>query len=800
MSLVSFGINTLAAGIGEMIYCIVSLIPKVTYLLSNCFLTVLDIFQLLFRKLAGLDGYYVNGNYQEGDIVYQFLKGTVMGEYPTLTNVFWGLIIFGFILLFLSTIISIIRNEYTAEKDGNSKGKIIGKSFKSIFFFAIVPIVVLFGVYLANVVLVAVDKVTSPSTATSTILKVNLLEKYTKVNDEEGESDSTVQSYVAYNFFGIPVATTTATFSGVVFKASAYNANRVRTTLNQTIESGGINYNGFFGLVQANVANNWNGLFRDDNGSADKVAEYIDQAFCDFVKLKITGSSDNYKLKYDSQYIQDYNLRDFDPFATMQDVVIDSINRYNVELVWYYYDLWQYNFIVAFGAGIVMIVIFINIIIGLMKRIVELFGLFLISAPLVALMPLDDGKGYNKWRESFIKKTLMAYGAVGGMNIFFLIFPYLNEIQFFNILPIDRIISTIIIIVGLVSVKSFIGLIGDFIGAENAEAAGGAIAKDVGGTIAKAGLMTAAAVATGGAGLLAVGKLGARGIKTGYKGGKSLASGIKKAATAKSRFAKAETDHASKETELSDAYNKTKAPDYENEVANNIRSDEAKMAEIDKEAENAFAKEQGFNGSDDMAYSMWKSDDANRAKYQSEKDKYQDTALSAAAKKQAQADRASASNALDTHKTKAPDYYDYTAHPLAAAKAGIKGGASGIGRGIKSGALRAGKGIGDWVDSPMFAPITKSISNLYGMGYDSFKENGLTKGFSDAGGFAKILSTMGNPSGAIDKAKKQEKEIKDAYEKLKSEDAAREKLKKEIEEKLKAQKEKENKWQNIAKK
>ena len=95
---------------------VLNIIPQLFYLLSMALLSIIDVFQLLFRKLAGLDTYYVDGTAQTGDIVSDFLTGILFGGYPILSSVFVGLIILGAILLFLSTIVAIIRNEYTTEK------------------------------------------------------------------------------------------------------------------------------------------------------------------------------------------------------------------------------------------------------------------------------------------------------------------------------------------------------------------------------------------------------------------------------------------------------------------------------------------------------------------------------------------------------------------------------------------------------------------------------------------------------------------------------------------------------------
>ncbi|MDD2445782.1 MAG: hypothetical protein PHX09_03110, partial [Clostridia bacterium] len=138
MNLFLFGIQVMALDVWAYVMGLFSIIPKLTYLISNAFLFIIDILQMVFRKLAGLDVYYINGEPQGGDIVYHFLRGTIFGDFPLLSNAFWSLIILALILLFVSIIISVIRSEYASDKI-EPKSAIVMKSFKSVIFMAIVP-------------------------------------------------------------------------------------------------------------------------------------------------------------------------------------------------------------------------------------------------------------------------------------------------------------------------------------------------------------------------------------------------------------------------------------------------------------------------------------------------------------------------------------------------------------------------------------------------------------------------------------------------------------------------------------
>lgn len=492
-------ISSLGIGAGQSIWNIIinifSFIPKLMYLITTSFFSILDVLQLLFRKLAGLDSYYIQTGgiesagdiisggqtvQQTGDIVEEFILGIFTNKYPILYNVFWSFIILGIIMLFLTTIIALIRNEYTPEKDGsNSKSKVIGRSIKALLSFAIVPVVVFFGVYLCNILLRALDAITSGSSTDALGMPTTNLAQYSR--SDEGGGDS----YIAYSLFGFKIATNTTPFSGVAFKASAYRANRARLS------------DEFVQLLNANEITNWENTFYGND--AETIATYIDNAFANNVQFQKAST-----LDYSSTYQLTNNVTVVDIIAAADTsaaaaIPFRTLDRYRVGVVWYYYDLWQFDFLVAWAIVISMLTVFINIIFGLMKRFFEVIGLFLVSPPVVALMPLDDGAAFGKWKGRFISKMLGAYGAVVGMNIMFIILPYIYRIKFFNIGIVDAIIQSLFIIVGLVSVKSFIALMSEIAGGDDVQKAGSEIAKDIGATVQKAGAaaVKVAGLATG---------------------------------------------------------------------------------------------------------------------------------------------------------------------------------------------------------------------------------------------------------------------------------------------------------------
>lgn len=497
-----------------IISSILSIFPKLLYLLCDAFLSVVDMFQYLFRKFAGLEVYYVEDASgamvpQEGDIVYDFLSNIIFGDkYPLLSNVFWSLIILAVILLFVSTIVAIIRKEYTYAKE-SSNGPIIGSAFKSLAYVAMVPIIVLFGVYLSNVLLRAVDYATSPQTSTSmTVLDT----KYLEGHDLPIEGK---RSYVSYDIFGIQVPTSTTPFSSYIFEVCGYGANRVRLEDGKTVAGvDGVERAGFLGLLQNGEASNFGGMFTGDN--AEVVAAMIDEAFMATVTVKEEYAEKELNMSSVYQEKLNYGIDIFEVGNMLMGDKYTTFNKSNVSLVWYYYDLWSYNYFIALAAGIIMIGIMFNIAFGMLKRIIEMIALFMVYAPILGFAPLDNQKAFNSWRQKFMSATLMAFGAIVGINIVMVILPYLQYITFFEHEILNNIVAVLLILVALSSVKSLIGVVSGFVGGANAEDEGGKMAKEIGSTVGKAAQATLA--------------IGGAAATTAFAGAKIAAAGIKGAA------------------------------------------------------------------------------------------------------------------------------------------------------------------------------------------------------------------------------------------------------------------------------
>lgn len=494
----------------EFISGFFAFIPMTIYFLYTSCCSVMDMFQALIRKLAGLDTYYVNGVKQSGDMLVSFVRGILgidgeQANYSTLSTVFWSLIIFSVILLVLTTIIAIIKAHYNYDSKKSQPMTIIANSIKALFTMTLVPIVTIFGLYLSEIVLRFLDQITSSSSGQNITALYGAQANQLK---EVGTSADGSKLYASYDFFGAGSPTSQTTFSGTMFKVAAYDCNRVRTGSFSTKSSSNSSWQDF-------------GLFIDTDREA--LAGKIDEAFSSNLTVKEgktcgTFGSDSWVLN--SAYLVGGGAA-----WGLGLINVKNFSKYNVGLVYYYYNLWTFNYFLAFAGIVTMFTLLVNIIFGLMTRLIMTLALFLVYSPMVGIIPLDGGNAFKSWKKEFMSNILMAYGAVVGMNIFFLILPFLNTISFFNILVLDRIMSILFIIAGLSLVKKFIKLLSGFIGGADANETGKSVVDDVKATGVKAAKMTMATAAVG----VGVGKL-AMGTKAGWviaPGAKGAGVGVK---------------------------------------------------------------------------------------------------------------------------------------------------------------------------------------------------------------------------------------------------------------------------------
>ncbi len=460
--------------VAELISLALSNIPKAIYFMYACIASALDALQGLMRRLAGLDVYYDAGNnaIEKTDPVLEFIYGTLgigknAGQYSALTTTFWSLAIFGIIVLAVGTMIAIIRAHYQEDSAKTSPMSYIYNAFKAILTFAIVPVAVIIGIQLSSFLLTTLDNITAGSATAESIDGI-----YGSNARELLAQPSGNRGYSNYDFFGFRDSANKTTIYGMLFKAVANDANRVRLGTYSAKSQG----SGIDGVENALIFGDGNSPGMQTASDRNEYLAYqIDYAFSNNLKLKewyrvdeLGAEGISFKLDFICGAMR-----------------FNSFSKYNVGLVWTFYDLWRFNFIVGFAAVFTIFGMFVSIIIGLMSRLIKSIALFLIYPATLGLASLDDFGAFRKWRGEFMKQILAAFGSIIGMNIFFLIFPFLSTISFYpqSMGVINYLVNIVILITGLLVTKSFIEFVSGLVGGANALSEGEGLKGNVGKTL-----------------------------------------------------------------------------------------------------------------------------------------------------------------------------------------------------------------------------------------------------------------------------------------------------------------------------
>ncbi len=438
------------------------------YSFSIALFSVMDFLASFFRRIVGLDGGVSMGGKQvTGDIVLSLIQSREV------MNVFIALLVVAVFLLFVSTIVAIIKSEYNFDKGGNAKGPIFGRAIKALFYFLSVPTVCIFGVWMANQLLSVLDEATGGGGQNSHL-------------------------------------------SSLVFAACCNNANRIGndgefwSAYRQSDSVSGAGGGRAFFIDSVSLSGN---DIPNDADARQTIANGVNDAFKKETPFKqVYGSGNN---TYDNIFEWSPSGRMGKPegvtgsqegfkwhYGLSLNNIYDGSNGtfsvYDINLVWFYYNIFSYDHLISLLACFLILKALFDLCMGVTKRIYEMIVLFCVSPPIVALMPLDEGAAYKNWTKAFVGKTLAAYGGVLAINFFYMLVPVLQTINVFDNVSFGIINMTgvfnyfaqlIMIIAGAVSLSSISGMISGLIGAEDAVKSGSEISGAVAGTVARMGGM-----------------------------------------------------------------------------------------------------------------------------------------------------------------------------------------------------------------------------------------------------------------------------------------------------------------------
>lgn len=166
----------------------------------------------------------------------------------------------------------------------------------------------------------------------------------------------------------------------------------------------------------------------------------------------------------------------------------------------------SYNFVFVYLACIVIIIFMICAMFVFIRRIVEVTVLYVTAPFFVSAMPLDGGAVFGKWRQMFIGKLFTGFGIVISMKLVFLLTPVIftpNLRLYGASTTIDSILKTIFMAASFYAAWKSSTLITELISPEAAMAERDGM--EVIGHMTRQAAMAGIAVATGGAGAVGAG-------------------------------------------------------------------------------------------------------------------------------------------------------------------------------------------------------------------------------------------------------------------------------------------------------
>lgn len=351
---------------------------------------LLDLFELIAKKLAGMDVVYVNGTAVTGDLALSLLNNS------TIWKAFASMLALGSLLLFITTFISVIRSFWGQGGRPGDVMMVVKNFVRTLVNFTMVPVLCFTGIYMGNKLLIAIDAATNQS--------------------------------------GVSTA------SSVIFLCAAHDANQARNPDSILMTQMGKGQNTMMG-ADANAIDQ---AFISDapvTGSVSYSLMHLNFLGCPFAPLAsavlttlVPGSGALSLIGSDTE--TDFSITrwiDWDTYVVfpMSTSGTTTATYYNISLVCVYYKLTKFNYVIGIGACVMLISAYLDLIFGLIKRLYTLVTLFVISPPIVAMIPLDDGRMFSQWRQMFVGNVISAYSAVACINIYLILMGVFQSVTLF---------------------------------------------------------------------------------------------------------------------------------------------------------------------------------------------------------------------------------------------------------------------------------------------------------------------------------------------------------------------------------
>ena len=477
--------------LGNLIVTALSfMVSALLYMVQIGFFWLIDFVQTVFRRVAGLETYWFRSgtsvDEHSGDIVESLLVS------DTVWTVFISVMIAAIILLFVSTIIAILKTELN-EKD-NAKGPVIKQALKAVAYFIIVPVVCVLGVTLANIFLRTFDAATAsaPVSISGQIFSASSYNANRVRNGQYLIGDYTDESSGGWGEWAMTkqrLSYITITQTNYVYETKYKkdeNGNYVDYDGNIVPESQKVPELDINGNVVKVVKTDENGNKITEtkqvtpitkSSSQAEIANFIDECFLRGASFGTSPGSNVSGITITDPSLYEYDYGSYMGgyafyYHNSKTEHLNSLDKGMTQTVYIYYDLLQYNWLIGYLGSFTIIMLLLNLMIGVVQRMFDLTVLFIVSPAFIALMPLDNGQRYGKWRDEFVKRTIGCYGPIVGINLAFTVLTLAQRIIIFG--PgepmaglFNAIMQCIFVITAILCVKDFGKLINSIVGGQD---------------------------------------------------------------------------------------------------------------------------------------------------------------------------------------------------------------------------------------------------------------------------------------------------------------------------------------------
>ena len=413
--------ETIGAIFGAILDQIFAPIWQILYYLFVGIAQIANFCEVVFKKVAGLDTVYMNGvpygGAQQvgsgagntGGIVMAFLTNN------TVYKMLIAIIVFSVVLLFLTTIIAIIKAEFAIDVKGSAKGPIIGRALKSLVMFFIVPIVTVLGVYLTNIITLAANQLLS---GTQRMGIVNNCFKVAAYGANRGRNNAEIASYWANGLGG-----------------GGWTPDRVDAAFVKTGTGGAEK----MPVINLKKDGSWQ-LNAGVIGGIDTIVGAVGGAAAAVTPwaMAAPGVMGLFKLgmiavaNIQGEAVEGALIGNMHAMLVPMPSAGSNLSFYNYYQVNYFYSMSDFDYILGIGTALVMSWLLLSTCITLLKRVFEITMLMLLAPPMIALAPLDNGQAQKKWTGEMIKRVISVIGPVFAFNMYFLLVPLFDGLSLFG--------------------------------------------------------------------------------------------------------------------------------------------------------------------------------------------------------------------------------------------------------------------------------------------------------------------------------------------------------------------------------